>query len=299
MWIALLAAASLHSCGPAHGDRILMRDLAGVDPRFAAADQTQAVGFAPGPGATRVFWPAELSNIAKRNGIESGQLFHRVCFEWPMRRLTADEIVGAIRAWAPENARIAVAELSKFPVPPGPLAIPRPVSASPALDGAVLLRGFVTFGNGQRFPTWARVRIGIKRTVVVAAGDIAAAADIRSEQLRIEERECGIEALQFASSLGQAVGSSAKRRIPAGSPVTLAALGERKEVMRGALVKVEVRDGGALLAFDGRAEESGRGGDTVRVRNPASGKDFAAQVTGVNRVLVTPAGAPDQDNVDK
>jgi flagella basal body P-ring formation protein FlgA len=296
MLIALMAAAALHPCAPVHGDRILMRDLAGVDARFSTTDPSQVAGYAPGPGATRVFWPAELINIAKRNGIATDEVFQKICFEWPMRQLTAPEIVSAIRVWAPEGAAIEIGaieigEQSKFSVPFGELTVPRPASASPALDGTILLRGFVTFGGAQHFPTWARVRLRIKQTVVVALADIDAATEIRAEQLRVEERECGIESAQFLSSIAQVTGKYAKRRMIAGNPVLLTALEEPKPVMRGAVVKVEVRDGGAFLAFDGRAEESGRAGETVKVRNPSSGKDFAARVTGLNRVLVTPEGS--------
>jgi flagella basal body P-ring formation protein FlgA len=295
MWIALIAAAAISPCAPAHADRILMRDLAGVDARFAGADQNMAVGYAPGPGATRVFFPSELMNIAKQNGVAIDEPFHKVCFEWPMRRLTADGIVSAIRAWAPADARIEVAEQSDFPAPFGELVIPRPASASPAMDGAVLLRGFVIFGNGRHFPTWARVRLVMKQNVVVAVGDIEAATQIRTEQLRVEKRESGIESPQFASSLDQVLGRFARRNMAAGSPVLLTALEEPQPVMRGALVKVEVRDGGAFLAFDGRAEENGRTGETVKVRNPSTGKDFTARVTGVNQVLVTPVSAHFED----
>lgn len=298
MWIALMAAASLHSCAAVHANRIFIRDLAVLDARFAVADPSRFAGFAPNPGAIRVFQPAELVNIATRNGVATEEPFRKLCFEWPMRQLTADEIVRAIRTWAPADARIDVEEQSKFFVPFGELAIPRPLSASPSLDGAVLLRGFVKYANEQRFPAWARVRLRIKQRIVVAAADIDAASEIRAEELRVEERECGIESAQFASSLDRVAGRFAKRRIVTGSPVLLTVLDEPKPVMRGAVVKVEVRDGGAFLAFEARAEESGRTGENVKVRNPSSGKDFLARVTGSNRVLVTPAGAHPEESLE-
>jgi flagella basal body P-ring formation protein FlgA len=291
MWTALIAAAALHSCAAVSGDQVLMRDLARMDMRFSAADPNQELGYAPVPGAKRVMRAAELMRIANRNGILSGGLYYPVCFERPTRVLTSSDVERAIRAWAPAEAQIEVLELSRFPAPVGELAIPRPSAAPPSADGVVLLHGFVPFGKEQRFPVWARVRLFIRQKIVVVAADVDAGTEIHREQVRVEERENGIDSRQFASSLDQVVGQYARRRLASGSSVLLTSLEEARAVMRGAVVKVDVIDGGARLAFEGRAEESGRTGDTVKVRNPSSGKDFVARVTGMNRVLVTPADA--------
>jgi flagella basal body P-ring formation protein FlgA len=58
------------------------------------------------------------------------------------------------------------------------------------------------------------------------------------------------------------------------------------EVERGDSVTVEVRSGAARLAFDAKAESSGRAGDSVLVRNPENGHLFQARVEGKGKVLV-------------
>jgi hypothetical protein len=57
-------------------------------------------------------------------------------------------------------------------------------------------------------------------------------------------------------------------------------------VGRGDTVRVEVRSGGVLLAFDAAAESSGRAGEAVIVKNPANSRRFQARVEGKGKVSV-------------
>jgi flagella basal body P-ring formation protein FlgA len=47
-----------------------------------------------------------------------------------------------------------------------------------------------------------------------------------------------------------------------------------------------VRDGGALISLEARAEASGSRGDMIPVSNPASHRRFRARVEGKGRVSV-------------
>jgi flagella basal body P-ring formation protein FlgA len=272
------------------GERITMGDLASADARFGAADGAKSAGFAPEPGAKRVFWAAELLRLARREGIEDGEPFHPACFERRTRLLTSGEIEAAVRSWAPSDAQVTVVEQSRFPAPAGELTIPKPSAARAGADGSVLLRGYVRFGAGQRFPVWTRVRVKVARTMVVTSQEIAAGTQVLPEQLRLEQRDGGLETGQFASVLEQVSGKVTRKHLPPGAPVLLTSLEAPKEVKNGAMVRVEVRDGAARLEFDGRAETGGRTGEMVTVRNPSSGKAFQARVTGEATVLVTPRG---------
>ena len=62
--------------------------------------------------------------------------------------------------------------------------------------------------------------------------------------------------------------------------------GERMDVVSGGVVNVLVRCGAAELKLDGQAISSGSKGQVVTVRNPRSGRTFAAEVTGKDSVLV-------------
>lgn len=57
-------------------------------------------------------------------------------------------------------------------------------------------------------------------------------------------------------------------------------------VASGDTVRVEVRSGAVLLAFDATAESAGHAGEGVIVRNPINGKRFRAVVEGKGKVAV-------------
>jgi flagella basal body P-ring formation protein FlgA len=52
------------------------------------------------------------------------------------------------------------------------------------------------------------------------------------------------------------------------------------------MVQVEVTAGAARLVLAGRAQADGVTGATILVKNPTSGKDFRARVTGKGKVSV-------------
>lgn len=289
------SAVSVGACHPVDGERITMGDLTLADARFAVADGAKSSGFAPEPGAKRIFWGAELLRLARREGIADGEPFHPTCFERRTRLVKPEEVVAAIQVWAPANAQVTVVEQSRFPAPIGELTISRPSAARAGTDGSVVLRGYVRFGAGQRFPVWARVRMKVTRTMVVAAEEIAAGVEVRPEQLRVEDRDAGWENAEFASALEQVAGKLTRKHLALGAPVLLTSLDAPKEVKNGSMVRVEVREGAARLEFDGRAETGGRTGELVTVRNPSSGKAFQARVTGEATVLVTPRGKRDEE----
>ena len=70
--------------------------------------------------------------------------------------------------------------------------------------------------------------------------------------------------------------------------MTAGALAEANDVVRGDIVQVRVMDGSATLSFDGIAATSGKKGDTILVRNSASGRNFRAVVDEKGKAVVRP-----------
>jgi flagella basal body P-ring formation protein FlgA len=68
-------------------------------------------------------------------------------------------------------------------------------------------------------------------------------------------------------------------------------LEDPSQVLRGQKVQVEVSSGSTRLLFEAQAQGSGRHGETIAVRNPASGRIFHARVEEAGRVTVLPAAA--------
>jgi hypothetical protein len=61
---------------------------------------------------------------------------------------------------------------------------------------------------------------------------------------------------------------------------------EAPEVLRGGVVRVEVRSGSVRIAFDALAESSGRRGEAVLIRNPENGQRLRAIVEAAGKVAI-------------
>ncbi|HWQ56906.1 MAG TPA: flagellar basal body P-ring formation chaperone FlgA [Bryobacteraceae bacterium] len=289
MTLALAAAAG---CLALDGDRILARDMARAWPEFTVAEET-ALGYAPVPGARRIYSVAELARLAARFGLAAAPS-QAVCFERRMTALTREQALKAMHtALAVPEARIEILELSRYPVPEGELAFPRAGLRTPGRgtpDNTPLLwKGTVTYGNSRRFAVWARVAVRAPIRLVRAAVPLRAGEIVRLEQLRVEEGEGFPFAEWEAVSPGQVAGRRPRRTIPAGSAIPLALLDEPRDVERGDSVQVTVA-GAARLELTGRAESAGAAGETVVVRNPESRRTFSARVAGKGAVEVDPGG---------
>jgi flagella basal body P-ring formation protein FlgA len=280
--------AALAGCIPVPGERIVARDLARALPAFAALPPDLALGYAPSPGAVRTYAAAEVSRLARRYGltVEPGA---QACFLGPVETLTGERVAAAMQAAMP-GARIEVLEFSRQPVPPGELQFPlsglaaSPVSGPPPV---VLWRGHIRRPGQDDFPVWAKARIRVSGTRAVAAEALPPGRPIARAQVRLEAYEGPVP----FPALSEVVGRAPRRPIAAGEAILPQWLEQPKEVLRGERVRVEVRSGQTRLLLEGQAQSAGRRGETIPVRNPASGRVFRARVQERGRVAVTAGGS--------
>jgi flagella basal body P-ring formation protein FlgA len=105
----------------------------------------------------------------------------------------------------------------------------------------------------------------------------------------------------YARSLAEVIGLWPRRPIPAGATLRTDQLAEPKVVAMGDTVEVEVRNGGAFLQLEGKAESAGAVGEIIAVRNPSSHQLIRARVAGPGKATVDPArhtarnGQPDKE----
>jgi flagella basal body P-ring formation protein FlgA len=286
--ILMLAAAMQGSpCLPVSGDTIQARDLAEAVPAFAALPAELSLGYAPAPGSTRILRAQDLREIASREGVVLEQE-DDVCFEWRLRVPSEEEFRGAMAAAiGRQGVSIEIVETSRYPAPPGDLsfalsALRPPPRGDP--DRAVLWKGYVEYGERRRFAVWARVRVAVDTTRVIAAKPIKAGETIERGQVEAQPCRCFPFGNDTAQTLEQVVGRVSRQPFQAGDLIATRSLDRPLDVNRGDLVKVEVRNGAAVIQAVGRAEARGRRGETILVRNEASGKNFHAKVAGPSRV---------------
>jgi flagella basal body P-ring formation protein FlgA len=291
--ITLLLAAGTGVCGcvSIEGERIVARDLAQAVPAFAAIPADTALGYAPAPGARRVFHANDLRRLALRYNMpqpSDGEL----CIERVMEPLSPERVVQAMQdTLGNAKARVEVLELSRYPVPHGQIRFVR--SALPPGGGApVLWRGSVLYAGERPFAIWARVKIAVPSTRIVAVESLPPGRRIEREHIRLEECEVFPSARSIDPSLDQILGRVPRRPIAAGAMITVNLLDTPKEVERGDTVEVQVRSGAAHLKLEGLAESAGRRGESIPVRNPITNKSFSARIVDKDRVVVTTRLSP-------
>jgi flagellar basal body P-ring formation protein FlgA len=76
------------------------------------------------------------------------------------------------------------------------------------------------------------------------------------------------------------------RAIPAGRPLTWRDVARRSLVHKGRMVEVLASDGSLVITMKALAMQDGAQGDSIRVRNLESKREFIAQVTSENRAEV-------------
>lgn len=278
-------------CIPVTANRILGRDLAAADPLFRGLPSTLTVGFAPAPGAKRIFTAGELERIARANGI-TVPAPAEICFEFRMRQVAPEEAAAAMRHSLPQDANLTIVELPKGQIPAGEIEFPieglEPVN--PLTPGTQLWRGFVRYAETRRAALWARVAIAVHYTAVVADKDLPANSAIQTAALRIETRTGPLAREKIASRIEDVIGRMPRLAVKAGSPIPLSLLVMPPAVQRGDSVRVDVESGSAHLHFDAVVENSANLGETVELRNPLNGKTFRARLESGNRAVIVLAG---------
>jgi flagella basal body P-ring formation protein FlgA len=271
MMLAAAAALAVAGCLEVDGPRILAADLARADAAFGALDPATSFGFTPVPGARRILDAATLKRMAAPAELALAPTA-RICVARLTEPLSREAVIEAMRAsLGGAGASLEIVELSGFSVPRGPVEFPagglgRPAAARPGEP--VLWRGYVRYDGRSRFPVWARVRL------------------IDAAWLRLEEAEVFPPAERLAASIEEVAGRVLRAAVAEGAPVALRLLAEPREVERGDRVRIVAAAGAATVAAEGEAETAGARGDTVTVRNLATGRRLRATVEAKGRVVV-------------
>ncbi len=272
---------------------VFARDVTPAVPAFGQFAADFLLGYVASSGAPRVFKGADLERIAKNRGVELHGLAD-VCFTRKTFVPQAAQIRDAIlKTLAMSNIKLEVVSSSQREAPSGELVFPGNGVQLPAPGQSEMLwNGFVRYSDNGRFPVWARVRISATMTRVVAIYDIAAGKQVLPSQVRLETFEGNPLDDALVRDLDDVVGCVPRMSLRAMTAIRKSQIERPSDVLRGELVRVEVFEGAAHLQIEGTAQSSGMKGSSILVRNPSSGKDFRAQVTGKGIVSIGQAPAP-------
>jgi flagella basal body P-ring formation protein FlgA len=290
------ASAARPSCRPLSSDWIYGRDLARALPEFASLPPDLVLSFAPVPGLERVFRPPELRRLADAHQLDGSGISSAVCFAWPLAVVSRETIRAAIeRTLAGRNplAKLETIEIdsqSLAAAPAGPVFFPLS-GLSAFSDKPVIWKGYVSYTGSRRFNLWASVRIVVRESRLVSRlalrpGDPALVSQPVEESYRGPlTRERAFDSLDQLTRL------TARRDLPAGTTLLEGMFEITPDVQRGDLVMVRVEAGAARIETQGIAEQPGRHGQIMSVRNPKTKQPYRVRVEEKGFVTLVPGGA--------
>ncbi len=129
-------------------------------------------------------------------------------------------------------------------------------------------------------------RVSITREVVRASRNIQRGDLIAQKDLELVQETTMRRQGDALANKEEAVGQHAARNIRAGSTLTSAMVEHPPVVERGSPVIILAENDFLRITTRGEALEDGRLGETIRVKNLQSGKDFSSIVTGPGWVTV-------------
>jgi flagella basal body P-ring formation protein FlgA len=202
---------------------------------------------------------------------------------------------GAPPAWAAQEAPQAVADAIRqaatATAPPNAQITLGPVMGAhfmPACTAALT----ITISGDEPYqqaaahctaPAWTlyvTLTVDARMAVVVAARSIAGGQTLETADLALREEPISLYAgRRIFYHPEDAIGGLAVMSLPAGAILTASNIEQPLIVKAGQTISINVRSGDVDVTITGRADESGRLGDTIAVTNPSSGKQFEALVT--------------------
>lgn len=290
------------------GKEILLKDIAEIaatNQSLAEALEALPVGQAPPPGLTRTFDPELIVIKLRQHKIDPTGIRIEspgaVVVAGAHRVIGSDEIFQAaksavLRGREGELEQITVRSDTLPPdlvVPPGEIELrarPRP-SACPEPCGMVGLGGVPVvveaWVDGRFYRTVSlALRLSLMREVVVASYPLPRHAVVKATDVRLERRDIGLLTHEPLADLALAVGRRTTRMLAMGNVVASDAVELPPLIQKGDVVTVMVESPGLLVTAKGIAQEGGKVGQLVRVKNTASGREVLGKVESDKTIRV-------------
>lgn len=132
-------------------------------------------------------------------------------------------------------------------------------------------------------PAVAEIRDLPVPAVAISSNEIISGEHLATRRFRVTPASVA----GFALDAGFLLGKQARRRLAAGKPIPLSAIGEPIAVRRGATVQARYSDAGLSITASVVALTDGFEGDEIQARNPASGSVVDAVVQADGSLLVS------------
>lgn len=288
-----LANPLFPACVAVDGERLLVRDLVPTIPAFAQLKGNTDLGPAPAPGVTRVVSRQQIMRWAGSIDLQTDiEIPVSICLERLMTTLQALAVLSAIQAavaeiFAGKEAQIELLDFPRQKLPEGTLQFAKSgVLRGPIakLDAPVLWRGVLLTAGKRNIPVWARARVLLQRECWMANVFLPTGSPVQADRFTVEKRWVN-PFLPAATCAAPPPGEySLRRSLVSGQPLREGDLRTVPTVRRGNTVSAILSTRGATLSFPVIAENDAETGETLTVRNLATGKRLLGRVEAVGKV---------------
>jgi flagella basal body P-ring formation protein FlgA len=187
--------------------------------------------------------------------------------------------------WKAENVEVRVSPFQPVSLPDSrmSLRVLRPSNVAPGAQSFLIA---AESSGKEHARLWVKAEVRVFDDVVVSSQPLASQEVVKPSDVRIERREIsGLQARPFYA-VDEVVGQQVARSIAVNETLTQKKL-ERPTVMRrGSAVRLVYETGALRVETPGVAEENGRIGDMVQVKNASSGKLLRGRVVDGRNVRI-------------
>ncbi len=195
--------------------------------------------------------------------------------------------IASATEWRPEEIEIrSLRNLHGLERPEGAIAFRVSRDSAASNYRNTLLPVEVVIDDRFHRMIWISADIRIKATVVQAARRLRYGSAITEGDLRAECVEIKDARKAYIRDPHEAVGMILRRAVAEGEPLTRDMLSRPLLVRSGEMVRLRLRRAAVRLTMNARAEQSGRLGQFIRVRNIDFSRTLRAQVVGRGEVAI-------------
>ncbi len=180
--------------------------------------------------------------------------------------------------WAAENVEVRVLSFQPVSIPSGAarLRVLRPVNGiAPGQQNFLIA---VESGGKEQARLWAKADLRVFQEVVVSSQPLIAHEIVTGKEVRLERRDVSRLMARPFYRLDEVVGQQVARAITVNEPLTHTNINRPTLMRRGNAVLLVYENGGIRVEVPGTAEENGRAGELIQVKNPSSGKLLRGRV---------------------
>jgi flagella basal body P-ring formation protein FlgA len=199
--------------------------------------------------------------------------------------LTPESIAGALQRhvvengpWSSENVEVRVLSFQPVPLHSGAanLRVLRPLNGVTPGRQSFLMAAET--GGKEQARLWVKADVRIFQEVVVSSEPLLFNEIVTGKEVRLERRDISTLTARPFYRLDEVVGQQASRAISVNETLTHRNLDPPTVMRRGHAVVLVYENGGVRVEAPGTAEENGRAGAVIQVKNPSSGKLLRGRV---------------------